>query len=135
MALTTIVLLGILAYSALFGTAWLDPPDAVSLKNWDKIRVGMTEAEVVAIFGTPGTIPPPNFTDDLDDEGILRWFPARIWHGENGEVRLWIVHVSGVQPQVLGGYFIPRNGGPRIRVQVRPTEREMWHRIRRAMSI
>jgi hypothetical protein len=97
----------VLAVSLLgFGTALLLwPGDRITAESWQKIRIGMTEKEVVGILGRPGMsheeaevqydrlkkeLGPPAFEfEDLSAEG--NWLFGRtgkIWTGRRGRIEI-----------------------------------------------
>jgi hypothetical protein len=63
---------------------WLHTPEIVTKWNYDKIRPGMTLAEVVHILGVPSNdLPPLSYEDIYSDESQLWKYPPP------HEIRFW----------------------------------------------
>jgi hypothetical protein len=119
----------VLAVSLLgFGTALLLwPRDRITAESWQKIRIGMTEEEVVEILGEPGLTWDEYQAREMEDaeggrflmpgevleEPIGGFLPdalhkTRVWRGRRGELGVQFDHGGRVRHKYL-------KGGQRIR--------------------
>jgi len=75
--------------------ALLTASDTVSRGNYNKIHVGMTEAQVEALLGVPGEeLAPLTYEDVHADEQpglLLRSFPHRLRHWRSGTHMITVV--------------------------------------------
>jgi hypothetical protein len=88
--LTTLVVLS--AFAAFVYLPW---PCPVTRQNFDRVKAGMTEQEVFAIFGEPGDYrnfdteyapPPPREPADWFGRGTPRATGTYVWRGDEAEV-------------------------------------------------
>ena len=60
---TSLLLLFGLIVGITFGLAWITTRDPVSQTQWDRIKVGMSREQVIAILGKPDGIDGPTQMD------------------------------------------------------------------------